>query len=59
VRDQTFADLDRRRFTGAIGAEQAEAFLRPNVDIEAVNSDDVAVGFSEAVDGEGERKRSA
>ena len=44
---QALADLDRRRLAGAVGPEQAEALAGADLEVEAVDRDDVFVGFSQ------------
>ena len=51
-RGQALADLDGRRLAGAVGPEQAEALAAADLEVEAVDGDDVAVGFAELADDE-------
>ena len=46
--EQAFEDLDGRRLAGAVRAEQAEALAARDLEIEAVDGDDVAVALDEA-----------
>ena len=47
-RGQPFEDLDGRRLAGAVGAEQAEALAAADLEIEAVDGDDVAEALDQA-----------
>ena len=46
-REQPFANLDRRRLAGAVGAEQAEALPRCHGQVEAVDRANVSVILAE------------
>ena len=41
------ADLDRRRLAGAIGTKEAEALAGTNGEVEAIDGDDITVGFTQ------------
>jgi hypothetical protein len=47
---QALADLDRRRLAGAVGSDQAEALARADLEIDAVNGDDVVVLLVQVAD---------
>jgi hypothetical protein len=47
---EALADLDGRRLAGAVGPEEPEALARPDLEVESVHGDDVAVGFVEPND---------
>ena len=51
-RREPLADLDGGGLAGAVGAEQAEALARTDLEVEAVDRDDVAVGLAELADEE-------
>ena len=53
---QSFADLDRRRLSGAVRSEQTEALAGANVEIERLDGDDIGVGLSETADRERQRR---
>src|SRR6266550_2112086 len=48
AREQAFADLDSRGLAGAVRTEQSEAFAITYLEVEAVDSDDIIVGFLQA-----------
>ena len=50
--DQPLADLDGRGLAGAVRAEQAEALLRADVEVDAVDRHDVAVRLPEVANDE-------
>ena len=50
--DEPLADLDGRRLPRAVGAEEAEALPRADVEVEAIDRDDVAIGLPEGANGE-------
>ena len=49
---EALADLDGGGLAGAVGSEQAEALARTDLEVEAVDGDDVAVGFAELAEEE-------
>ena len=51
---EALADLDGGGLAGAVGTEQAEALARTDLEVEAVDGDDVTVGFAELAEDEGE-----
>src|SRR5213075_2526252 len=54
-RGKPFADLDRRRLTGAVRPEKTEALARRNLEIEPVDGDDDVVPFAQPTNRYGER----
>jgi len=48
--EESLADLDRRRFSGAIGTEQCKTFTGVDPEVEAVDGDDVAVCLAKSLD---------
>src|ERR1700730_714593 len=53
--EKAFADLDRSRLAGAVGAEEAEALPSLDLEVETIDGDDVIIGFPESLDSEGRR----
>ena len=49
---QTLTDLDRRRLARTVGAEETEAFARPDLEVEARHRHDIAVAFVKPSNGE-------
>ena len=49
---EALADLDGGGLAGAVGAQQAEAFAGPDLEVESVYGDDVGVSLAEAADEE-------
>src|ERR1041385_5404378 len=54
-RGEAFADLDGGGLAGAVGPEEAEALARPDLEVEAVHGDDIAVLLAEAAEDQGGR----
>ena len=51
--EEAFADLDGGRLSGAVGAEQAEALAGRDLEVEAIDGDDIVVSLPESLDPEG------
>ena len=49
---EALADLDGGGLAGAVGPEEAEALARTDLEVEAVDGDDVTVGFAELAEEE-------
>src|SRR3981081_3187751 len=49
-RQKSLADLDGRRFSGAVGTKQPKAFAGIDMEIQAVDSNDIAIRFAESPD---------
>jgi len=50
---EAFADFDGSGFAGPVGPEKAEALARVHLEVEAIDGDDVLIGFAEAADAKG------
>jgi hypothetical protein len=50
--EEPFADLDRGRFSGTVGAEEAEAFAGLDLKVEAIDGDDIVICLTETLDSE-------
>ena len=51
-REKSLADLDGGRFSGAVRPKQSKALARQNLELEAVDGDDVVVRLAEALNPE-------
>ncbi len=52
---EALANFDGGGFAGAVGAEQAEALAARDLEIDAVDGDDVGEGFAESAEKQGGR----